>query len=110
MLTETIKQIITLKAELKTKKKEMANILKGDKGYQAVLDDLKADKEVCKSYKDSLILASPDLQFRNTSIEASKSELKELYGALHAMVVPAIKAPNGQLSLFNDLEIKFSVV
>lgn len=98
MLQKLISDLVSKRAELKLKKKELSDLLKKDEGYKAIIDDLKADREVMKSYREKLITASPDLQFKQTSIYAAQSELRALNKALQAKIVPAVVADNGRLS------------
>lgn len=109
MLQQIIRDLISKKAEIKQKKHELSALLKKDEGYSAVLSDLKADREVLKSYRENLVNSNPDLQFRYTSIEAIKSELKMLNEELIKKIVPAVQDDNGQLKLFGDLELNITV-
>jgi len=109
MLTKIIQSIISKKTEIKQKKYELSTLLKKDQHYAALLEDLKADKEVLKSFKEKIIQDNTDLQFRYTSIEAIKSELKMLNEELVKKIVPAVQDDNGQLKLFGELELNITV-
>jgi hypothetical protein len=109
MLQTVILSIIQKREELKVLKNSLQSQLKADPQYSQMLEDRRLDNEASKSYREKLIGDSPALSDAWRRAEALKDEIASLNHELEGLVIPSIKPTDGQMSLFENLDIRVSV-